>query len=415
MDEENKNMNFKINPKRLRYILDLYKISDEEFISILNKDRKRNLLNHDDLKQILNQKREVDAPLLKRIDNIFERGLTWYISKRDLPEKKSSSIFFRKESFNSELNFESKKIINNFEELKFEIQTLCRYIDFKSKKRIKTYQISDDAENVAKEIKEKFTEFEKSLSESNVIQKPRSDRDYLKNLMRIIEEFNVFVFEFIDRKRLEEKKVSFNGLFINPNIIVIKRQGYLRREIFTLMHEFAHCLLNEEEVDKKVGEEYIVNSNDIEKWCNRFTYHFLIGNYNSEIKKLTIASKENSFHRKTIENLYEKTYLSRSALYTQLRINNKISSNDYNKIINEIKISVNEKRLREKEKLKLERERLEEIGEKPFIPSPKPIDSNLFNEILKINYFQGNINENILRDYFKKIGKSIKNIYEVTY
>ena len=283
------------------------------------------------------------------------------------------------------------------------------------KKRIKTYQISDDAENVAKEIKEKFTEFEKSLIESNVIQKPRSNRDYLKNLIRIIEEFNVFVFEFIDRKRLEEKKVSFNGLFISPNIIVIKRQGYLRREIFTLMHEFAHCLLNKEEVDKKVGEEYIVNLNDIEKWCNRFTYHFLIGNYNSEIEKLTIASKENSFHRKTIENLYEKTYLSRSALYTQLRINNKISSNDYNKIISEIKISVNEKRLREKEKLKLERERLEEIGKKPFIPSPRPIDSNLFSEILKINYFQGNINENILRDYFKKIGKSIKNIYEVTY
>ena len=109
MDEENKKMTFKINPKRLRYILDLYKISDEELISILNKDRKRNLLNHDDLKQILNQKREVDVPLLKRIDNIFERGLTWYISKRDLPEKKSSSIFFRKESFNSELNFSRKK------------------------------------------------------------------------------------------------------------------------------------------------------------------------------------------------------------------------------------------------------------------------------------------------------------------
>lgn len=415
MDEEYKNMTFKINPKRLRYVLDLYKISDEEFISILNKDRKRNLLDHEDLKQILDQKKEVDASLLKRIDNIFERGLTWYISKRDLPEKKSSSIFFRKDFFNSELNLESKKIINNFEELKFEIQTLCRYIDFKSKKKIKTYQISDHPENVVKEIKEKFSEFEHILTENKIIEIPKSDRDYLKNLIRIIEEFNIFVFEFIDRKKLEDKKVIFNGLFIDPNIIVIKRQEYLRREIFTLIHEFAHCLLNKEEIDKKVGEEYIFNPNDIEDWCNRFTYHFLIGAYNPEIEKLAIASKGNDFHKNTIDNLYEKTYLSKSALYTQLRIKNKISSDDYNKVINEIKISVNEKRLRDKEKLKLERERLEEIGERLFVPSPKPIDSNLFNEILKINYFQGNINENILRDYFKKIGKSIKNIYEVTY
>ena len=416
MDKDNKNMKFTINPKRLRYILDLYKLSNEEFLSFLNKDKTRNILTQEDLNQIINQKKEIDISLLKRIDNIFEQGLTWYISKRDLPEKKGSSIFFRKESFNSDLNFESRKVINTFEELKFEIQSLSNFINYDQERKIKQYQVSDNPKRISQEIKVEFNKIESKFIQNNIIQKPRTERDYIKNLIRIIEDFNIFIFEFIDRKRLEEKRISFNGFFINPNIIVIKRQQhYLRRELFTLLHEFAHCLLGVEEIDTKVGEEYINNLNEIEKWCNSFTYNFLIGKYDSNIDNLGYASEENNFHKNKIDELYLKTYLSRSALYTQLRIRNKISSEDYTKIIDEIISSVNNKRRREREQLELEKERLKEIGEKLFIPSPKPIRSKLFEEILKINYFQGNISEISLRNYLKKIGVSSKYFDEVIF
>ena len=70
-----------------------------------------------DLEQIFNRKKKVDLSFLKRIDKIFEMGLTWYISDRELPEKQTSSIFFRKDSFNTELNLETRKKVNMFEEL----------------------------------------------------------------------------------------------------------------------------------------------------------------------------------------------------------------------------------------------------------------------------------------------------------
>jgi hypothetical protein len=48
---------------------------------------------------------------------------------------------------------------------------------------------------------------------------------------------------------------------------------------------------------------------------------------------------------------------------------------------------------------------MKEKGEKPFGSSPKPIISNLFREIVEINFTQGNVDRNDLR-YYDKIFSS---------
>ncbi len=410
---QNKKNTFLINPSRLKYLLDLYKLSKDIFLLEANKtmsgkQRKRNLLDLDWLQQVFEEKIKVDRDVLKRIDAIFNKGLTWLISAREIPQRKKSSIFFRKDSFNIDLNFSSKKLITQYEELKFEIQILSNYINFDIKKVIKKYKLSNNPKTVVDELLPLFKEVSSKLMDNGIIKKSKSERSYLKNLIRILEELNVFVFEFTETWNKKEKS-NFNGFFIEPNLIVIKRQKYFRREIFTLIHEFAHYLLNIEEVDKITGENDGNKASKIERWCNDFTFFFLLGDKRDDYDKLLQATKSNNFYEKEINNIYLNTHISTTAIYTRLKIENKIKLADYNSILDKFKKNIREAELRRK--LKMEEEKA--LGIKQRGGVPKPIESKLFNELVKLNYFDGNINEFRLRKLLKI--KPEKNINEVIY
>ncbi|PKP60073.1 MAG: hypothetical protein CVT88_03975 [Candidatus Altiarchaeales archaeon HGW-Altiarchaeales-1] len=397
---------FFVNPSRLNYSLDLYKLSKNDLIKLLNSDRKRNVLTLEKLNKILNREESVNKSFLNKFARIFGTGLTWLLSKRELPERKTSSIFFRKDSFNSYLNLESKKRIAYYEELKSELEILCKQIDFKPKMVFGDYKLSDNPENAAKDLRKKFDDAEKQLFNKKYISKANSDRDYLINLIRVLEHFNLFVFEFTDRNRKPEKIIKFDGFFMLPHIIVLKRQQkYIRREIWTLLHEFAHYLLKIEEIDENTE---ITNSGaHVEKWCNHFTYSFLINGFEREFSGLIYASKGNNYYKSEIGELYKKTHLSEFALYTRLKTENKISESDYNQIKEEITENIRKKeekekiKTREKEKIKPEEKKSSsmQLGKDVFIAGPKEIRSKLFEEIIKINFFKGNMDENQLRQY----------------
>jgi Zn-dependent peptidase ImmA (M78 family) len=373
----------RINPKRLRYALDLYKLTSDNLLSYIAGKK-----NREKLKSIIEGKEPVNISTLKKIDKLFGKGLHWYISKRDLPEKKSSSIFFRKDSFNTELNLESIRLTNSFEGRKFEIQTLCKYIDYLPKRKLRHYDIDTDPRSVAKEIS---AEFEKVKTGLRGYKEPKDDKEYLKNLIRLIEEYNVFVFEYVQHPKKKET-VNFSGFYFSPHMIVIKREKVLRREIFTLVHEFAHYLLDKEEIDRASDE--LFNSVDkIEKWCNNFVYYFLIGEYDEKIESMGNATRENNYQEKAVREVYDNTRLSTSAIYTRLRIRDKITQQDYYQKIEAMKEALNKETAENRARQKWEREELKKIGKKSGARLAKPIQSNLFKEVVKINFFQGNIDE----------------------
>jgi Zn-dependent peptidase ImmA (M78 family) len=406
---EIKNLEFQINPERLKYLLDLYKLTKEDFLIKIQGKNKNPVLSINELNKVLNNNQKVKVSILKKIDAIFEKGVSWYISRRNLPSREKYSIFFRKNKFNSPLNIGSIKKVEEFERKKNEIETLCNNISYNMKKQF-NFCLNDNPEIVAKKILKEFDVKRLKLKKDVLLKKGNSDRDYLENLIRIIEEFNVFIFEFTENWNKKEK-VDFNGFFITPNLIVIKRQQkYLKREIFTLLHEFAHYLLGEEEIDEKVGE--VQNINDVEKWCNDFAFHFLIGEYSVKLSGLNKAEESNNFHQEVIEELSNKTRLSSLALYTRLKIINKISTQTYNQIKNNIIESIEKKQIEEKLARELENQILKEQGKKPFGMSPKPIESKLFREIVRINYFEGNISESKV---FEALKINNKHIDEVIY
>jgi Zn-dependent peptidase ImmA (M78 family) len=308
------------------------------------------------------------------------------------------------------LNFESKKLTNRFEEKKFEVQTLCGFVDFVTD-RPRTYSTKDDARVVAEDYRKKFFEMEQRLLAQKKIAKTVKEFDRLKNYVRIIEEFNVFVFEFVENWNKKEK-TNFNGFFMTPNFIILKRQKYYRREIFTLLHEFAHFLLNIEEIDELNESKLAGEQSTIERWCNEFAYYFLAGEHDQTLHSLPVGTPKNNFHEEIVQTIHANTFLGYSAVYTRLYLNNKLSRKDYDSILHRINESVVQEEFKRKLQLAEEKALLKEQGKQIKGGLQKPIPSRLLKEVAKLNYFRGNLDDSQLCSLLNiKPGKIEMEIY----
>ena len=135
------------NISRLKYLLGLYNISPEELLAKISVGLK-NLITKED---IFSQ--EIKISHLKRIDRVFNKGLNFYLDPKAPETSKEASIFFRKESFNSELNIGARKIVNHFEEFKISLSAIAKLAEFDLDRSLPVYKIHDDPRTVANEIK----------------------------------------------------------------------------------------------------------------------------------------------------------------------------------------------------------------------------------------------------------------------
>lgn len=349
--------------------MNLYKLPKEELLLLINKDRKNPLTAEDIFKS------EIKLDYLKKIDKIFNKGLSYYINPDDPIISREESIFFRKENFNADLNFGAKKIVNQFEEEKISISSLSKLSDLNLNRVLPLLTIKDNPKNAANEIsKILYPGFDRNLKE------------FLKALISKLADKNILVFEFVETWNKKEK-ANIEGLYLSPNVIVLKRQQKsFRREIFTLVHEIGHYLLNEEEIDDKISEYSVdyFSLTKIEKWCNDFAYYFLIQNYESAIAKLTLASEKNDYHHDLLDTISNSTNLSLIALYTRLLINNKISASNYNTIKADLYRLFKEKEGEEKRKKELDKAE----GKQTRGSTPKPIQSPLLIKTMQSAAFQ---------------------------
>lgn len=359
----------------------------EELLSIVNEGLKKTLTKKDIFTN------DIELNHLKRIDKIFNKGLHYYLDPNTPEINKEASIFFRKEKFGTDLNIGAKKIVNLYEEKKIYLSSISKLTEFNIERVLPTYNINHNPKNAAellrKELYPKFTEIKK---------------DFLKSLIEKFSDYNILVFEFVETWNKIEK-ANIDGVFIVPNTIVLKRQQTsFRREIFTLIHELGHYLLNEEEIEEVDFFNFEnMKLNLIERWCNDFAYHFLIGNYDIEIEQIAHANKKNDYYYQKIEEISDKTHLSKLALYTHLLYRNKISQVDYNTIRNEF----DEKYKKKLEEEKKQKEFKKLNGEKQKGSAPKPINSPLLISTLQAAYYDGIINE---YDFCKELNIPLKEL-----
>lgn len=361
------------NISRLNHLLRLYNLSSEELLSNVNEGLKKPIGKEELFSS------EIKLNYLKRIDKFFNKGLHYYLDPNPPISTGDASIFFRKNVFNSELSLGAKKVVNHFEEFKISLSAIAKLANLKSSRFFRTYKISDNPRTVAGEIRELiYPTFAFDLKE------------FLKALITRFAERNILVFEFVEYWNQKEK-ANIDGFFLDPNVIVLKRQQTaFRREIFTLIHEFAHYLLNEEEIEKLEYQNLAKRDlSAIEKWCNDFSYYFLAGTFAEEIDKIDLATPHNDYHHSYVERISKSTHLSRKAIYTRLLYQNKISQYYYESVINDIE-EQHQQKLLEAKKLK---EQEKELGIKSRGSVPQPIKSPLLISTIQTAFYEGVLSE----------------------
>lgn len=361
------------NIARLKYLLSLYKMTVEDLLLSVSEGLKKPLNKEDILSD------EINVSHLKRIDKVFNKGLHYYLDPKSPEISKDASIFFRKNKFGTELNIGAKKIVNQFEDFKISLSAISKLAEINIDRSLPIFSVQDDPKVVATKIRnELYPEF-------NLIPK-----EFLRALISKFGEKNILVFEFVETWNKKEK-ANIDGFFLAPNVIVLKRQqSSFRREIFTLIHELGHYLLNEEEIEELDISNLANNKlSAIERWCNDFAYYFLAGEYNKAFEQIDKADGTNDYHLKLIESISKYTHLSKIALFTKLLYQRKISQNNYNTI----KADFDERyRLRqEEEKKQREFDKLE--GIKKGGSTPKPINSPLLISTIQTAFYEGVINE----------------------
>ena len=322
---------------------------------------------------------EINLSHLKRIDKIFKKGLHFYFDPKEIKASRDASIFFRKSEFGVDLNIGAKKIVNQFEDLKISLSAIAKLAEINSERTIPIYNIQQNPKAIAQEMRYILYPM------FNIDKK-----EFLKDLISKFAENNILVFEFVETWNKKEK-ANIDGFFLKPNVIVIKRQQRsFRREIFTLIHELGHFLLNEEEIEE-IEIQNLANRNlsAIERWCNNFAYFFLAGEYDNMIEGIENANNGNDYHFDLIEEISDNTHLSKIALFTRLLFKDKISKQNYNTIKKDFediyKIGL------EKEKKQKELDKQNGIVQRGS--TPKPINSPLLVSTLQSAFYEGIINE----------------------
>ena len=308
--------------------------------------------------------------------------------------ERKSRIFFRKDNFNSPIEFGDREIIAKIEdEITYinGLRVLAR--EKEVSRKLKAYTENDNAQEVAKKLRELL------YPQQNI----KEDRGFLQLLIKRFAEKNIFVFEFVETWNKKEKS-NFNGCFIAPNNIIIKRQqGSFKREIFTLAHELGHYLLDQEELDKIDFSEK--EKSDIERWCDQFAFYFLVDVDNREF-----IEKEKIFQKsKSIGNLafLQKYHISRLAFLTYLVADKKsITWQKYNELKSDLD--------REYRGIKDEKENEKKFNKVNGVSSKGmpalEIISPLKDHIYKSAFFEGVIGEFELIDKLKL--KRRKKIFE---
>ena len=139
-----------ININRLNHLLKLYKLSKKDLLANLNQGRKKTLLESEVFGN------QIKISILKKVDELFKKGLGYYIDPKDLKESKEESIFFRKDKFNAELSFGAKQIVTHFEEEKIGFSALSKLADFKNERTLPFYTVKNNPKKVAEEIRKQI-------------------------------------------------------------------------------------------------------------------------------------------------------------------------------------------------------------------------------------------------------------------
>lgn len=365
-----------INKERIKYLLALYRMSEEELLREISKNLRKALTWEDVYHD------SIPLNVLKRIDRVFNKGLFYYADPITPKQEKGASVFFRKATFGTDLNFGARLRVREFEDLKTRLNTISKLLDIKLERKLPVV-------NTATEPREFAFEMRKMVLPLFTNDK----RTFLKNFINKLGEQNIFVFEFVDVGNKKDK-ANVDGFYIHPNAIVLRRmQKSFSREIFTLAHELGHYLLDREEieqVDVAAMSRPDVLVSEVERWCNTFAYFLLLGEDMAKVlDSIPLFDWRNDYGHDLVKQISIETNLSRLAIFTNLLVQKKMSYRHYLDIKSEMEEQWRQKEYeREIKKAEDKAKGLETQGR-----PPQPIRADIVADIFTLALSGGVIGE----------------------
>ena len=367
-----------INLSRLTSLLEYFDYSKEQFLNILNQDRKR-LYSTTDIWQD-----SIALSLLKQIDKIFKKGLSFYTDPTNLDCQ--NTVLFRKPHKNAKLSHQDRLLVAKIEDRICHLEAIANLSGYQVQRKLAINSLQQNPTEIGFKLHEQIIQNLPIETE---------DRNFLAALIERFSESGIIVFEHIESPA-KKLKVNLDGFFIAPQYIALKRlQQSLKREIFTLAHEFGHYLLNTEGLDQ-ISDK--ITTDNVECWCNRFAYAFLLG----EEKYNIIENLEHhNLDTAEIQKITEQCHISRDAVFYHLAENKKISLDDYTQICDELRQEFETQELQRKKEQQLDRQKKIVKGIKPIIPPAKPIYSELEKDIYREAYHEGVLGEADILQHFE--------------
>lgn len=293
-----------INPKIIRWAMQTRNINEHIIVKKLNK-------KHEDFIAWL----EGNAfPTFKQAQQLAKiLGIPFgYLYLKKPPEEKLPVPDFRTIENQKPVSNSLRNLLLYLEQKQLFLEEFFKSENYEELNFIGKYNIDNDYKQVAKFIRN-WLEIEK-LNKKN----------FLEELIEKLNQNRIFVFrntilENNTHKRLDIEEIR-GAVFVNKYapLIFINENDTKKAQIFTLIHEIVHILINKSEF----SDIKIENINKIEVFCNKVTAEVLLPE--EKLSNLNLITSE------TIKKLSDTYNISQLATLYKLLNTEKISQKQFN-------------------------------------------------------------------------------------
>jgi Zn-dependent peptidase ImmA (M78 family) len=253
---------------------------------------------------------------LKKIDSLLHRGIPFYFLSF-IPRENIMAEFRSK----TDARFSPKVelTLRKYHELREEIGFLAQENFIVLGRKTDLFKIEDDPDSIAEYIRETLNYIPEDW-------KSKPSKSVFDHIRRRMEELNLFVFK-------DDLKEGVRGcIFIGsdlPTLILVRSDDDKNGEIFTLIHEFCHYLLDSEDI------LFVEDGNDrVEVWCNRVTSAFLMNTKEEEREGITLSNRELILTPERIAELSSAYKLSKNALMLKFLFKGIVTEQVYRSFLN---------------------------------------------------------------------------------
>jgi len=312
--------NVSIKPELLSFAIKRSGYSIEGLVKRINERFRVKYFDTNYLNGVLEGKISPKYSDLKKIDDFIKRGIPFYFLEEPPDEK--IFINFRKKHREYSIDPKIEITLREYEYLREEIKQLLEDENISYVRDFPIYSVKDDPSKIGVEIR-------KRLKINDIDIKAIESKELFEYIRREIERHTIFVFK-------DHLGYTLRGcIFLNdnlPTLILVNSTDDKNAEIFSLLHEFAHYLLNNEGIDS--DDIDLEEDKDVEFWCNSFAYHFLMREEDEIKEGFSKENKEVLFNSDRLKELSNKYKLSKLAFVFRFLKLGVIDSGEYHAFLN---------------------------------------------------------------------------------